>query len=137
MLEKELLRCFNEHFPKLFRGKTVGLIGDLGVGKTHLVRNLLSRFSSDFSDQVSSPTYNLCNIYICDDLEINHFDLYRIESDEELYDIGLWESMGNEETITVIEWVDLYDEVADRCDITIKISVQDDVRRYAVSSKEP
>ncbi len=128
MLEKDIVRCFSTNFPELFRGKTVGLIGDLGAGKTHLVRNLLCRYSPDFSDQVSSPTYNLCNVYIIDNLEINHFDLYRIESDEELYDIGIWESMGNEKVITIIEWVDLYEEVRDRCDIIIKISIRDEDR---------
>ncbi len=131
MLEGEVINYFVSRFPFELKGLTIGLVGDLGAGKTHLVRNVLSGCAAGYDDQVSSPTYNLCNNYNDDELNVNHFDLYRIEAEEELYDIGLWESIGNQKDLTLIEWVDLYPEAQQRCDVIIKIKiVSDDRRQY-------
>ncbi|MCP4297262.1 MAG: tRNA (adenosine(37)-N6)-threonylcarbamoyltransferase complex ATPase subunit type 1 TsaE, partial [Proteobacteria bacterium] len=75
------------------KGLNIGLVGELGSGKTHFVEKFLTNLSKEFKNQVSSPTFNLCNIYETGTIEVNHFDLYRIEKEEDLYQIGLWESI--------------------------------------------
>ena len=112
----------------------VGLIGDLGSGKTYLVKKLLETINPLLENQISSPTYNICNIYQFENTTYHHFDLYRIENEEELYDIDIWESIEESENITLIEWVDMFPEIMAKCDIIVSIEIlnQND-RKYKVS----
>ncbi len=118
-------------------GLNIGLIGDLGSGKTHLVKKLLETINPLLENQISSPTYNICNIYQFENTVYHHFDLYRIENEEELYDIDIWESIEANENITFIEWVDMFPEIMSKCDIivTIEILNQND-RKYIVSRND-
>ena len=104
------------------QGSTYGLIGSLGIGKTYLVGWLLSSISTDFGKQVHSPTFNICNIYEWNDIEIHHYDLYRIESDHDLFDIGIMDSISSKTLITFIEWVDLFPELIECRDEIITIT---------------
>ncbi|MDX1270902.1 tRNA (adenosine(37)-N6)-threonylcarbamoyltransferase complex ATPase subunit type 1 TsaE [Bizionia paragorgiae] len=61
--------------------------GDLGTGKTTLIKELVKTMGCD--DTVSSPTYSLVNEYHSDSASIYHFDLYRLEHEDELYDFGI------------------------------------------------
>jgi len=111
----------------------IGLIGDLGSGKTFLVKKLLETINPLLENQVSSPTYNICNIYQFENTIIHHFDLYRIENEEELYDVDIWESIEGSENITFIEWVDMFPQIKHRCDIIISIeTVEQENRKYSV-----
>ena len=112
------------------QGSTYGLIGSLGIGKTYLVGWLLSSISTDFGKQVHSPTFNICNIYEWNDIEIHHYDLYRIESDHDLFDIGIMDSISSKTLITFIEWVDLFPELLDCCDEIITITEDNDSERH-------
>ena len=115
------------------QGKTFGLVGILGVGKTHLVEILLSSISTDLGKQVHSPTFNLCNIYQWDDYEVHHFDLYRMESHDDLFNIGIMDSISSKTLITFIEWIDLFPELIDCCDEIITITEDNDAeRRYVI-----
>lgn len=129
MNQDEIIRQFSENIEQ-YRGKVIGLIGDLGAGKTHLIREVLSQKSKELGNQVNSPTYNLCNVYKENSLEIHHFDLYRIESEEELYHINLWESMESPENITFIEWVNFFEEVESQCDEIVRITVDESDERF-------
>ncbi len=118
------------------KGLTVGLVGELGSGKTYFVEKFLTNLSKEFKNQVSSPTFNLCNIYDTGTFEVNHFDLYRIEQEEDLYQIGLWESIDNSNVLKFIEWVNLYPEVHRVCDLVITISIDTkDKRDYLMVEK--
>lgn len=133
MTEKEAVDFFSKMYPERILGKSIGLVGSLGAGKTHLVKSILNRFSSRFGSRISSPTYNLCNVYTGSKVTVYHFDLYRIGSEDELYDIGIWESMGNINSLTFIEWVDLYPKLEEWCDLVVKIDNSDDaVRKYRI-----
>lgn len=77
------------------------LRGDLGVGKTAFTRGLARGYG--FEGRVCSPTFAIMNVYSGKNT-VNHFDLYRIKSDEELDDIGFEEYLGRD--ISVIEWPD-------------------------------
>ena len=124
MNQSEILKYFLQNPDDRLQGKVVGLIGGLGSGKTTLVKRMLSSISVEFGEQVSSPTYNLCNIYKYSDFEIHHFDLYRLENEEELYDIGIMDSLENEDLVIFIEWIDLFPILFNKCDQIISISLR-------------
>jgi len=99
----------------------IGLIGPLGVGKTDLVKKLLSAISNELGRLVHSPTFNLCNIYSTEGVEVYHFDLYRIDSEEELYHIEFWEYLEDKDAFVLIEWADIFSDVCRNCDLVFSI----------------
>ena len=134
MDSKELLNFFLELKPSALKGTVIGLVGDLGAGKTHLVRELIGSQYEDLGTEVNSPTYTVCNVYKTKDMEIHHYDLYRIESEDELYDTGVLESIELGSALVFIEWVDMYPELTETCNyiISIEIGVQNE-RIYSVT----
>src|SRR6266436_902014 len=74
----------------LFPGAVAGLIGQLGAGKTHLVRAIAEGLSIADSRVVSSPTFVLIQEYVAR-LPIYHFDAYRLKTEEEFCDLGVHE----------------------------------------------
>ena len=101
----------------------VGLVGDLGSGKTTFVSNLLALFDSSLKDQVSSPTFAIQQIYETKKQLFYHFDLYRIEEYEELEEVGFFESIDSQTAITFIEWVNVFPSLEGHCDLIIEIIV--------------
>lgn len=91
-------------YRKLKKGDTVLLCGNLGVGKTTFVKYLISTMGVCIHD-VTSPTFNLVNIYNTSVMKIWHFDLYRTNNQFELINIGLFET--RDQGVTIIEWGDI------------------------------
>ena len=89
-------------------GDVVLLNGDLGAGKTCLVIAAAKALGVDPAE-VTSPTFSLMNIYKGKNLSVKHFDLYRINREEELEDIGFSEYAGYDGG-TFIEWAELFPE---------------------------
>ena len=89
-------------------GDVVLLNGDLGAGKTCLVIAAAKALGVDPAE-VTSPTFSLMNIYKGKNLSVKHFDLYRINREEELEDIGFSEYAGYD-GVTFIEWAELFPE---------------------------
>ena len=86
-------------------GDTLLLRGELGVGKTTFIRyliNFLQKKNKQSITEISSPTFNLVHEYKLGSLIIKHYDLYRINDEKELTNIGIYE--GNSDEITLIEW---------------------------------
>ena len=79
----------------------VALYGDLGVGKTAFVRGFTSAISP--SARVKSPTFALVNEYKGEKLSVFHFDMYRIEDEDELYSIGFFD-YADRNGICLTEW---------------------------------
>ena len=79
------------------------LSGELGAGKTKLTEGILSFF--DLQDEISSPTFTIVNEYIRNDINIYHFDAYRLSDSSEFYEIGGEEYF--EKGICIIEWGEL------------------------------
>ena len=93
---------------KLENGDFIFLIGEIGVGKTTLTRNLINNLQNEKGleeTEVLSPTFNLLYEYEIRDLKIMHYDLYRIKKTEEFEHLGIFSE--NEKTIKIIEWPDL------------------------------
>jgi tRNA threonylcarbamoyladenosine biosynthesis protein TsaE len=86
-------------------GSLVALRGELGSGKTCLVRGMAARFATD--DLVSSPTFTLVNQY-GDSPRLYHVDLYRVNRVEELADIG-YEDLFDPDGVCVVEWAERAD----------------------------
>ena len=83
------------------QSKTILFYGEMGAGKTTLIKNLVKKLNSQ--DQVVSPTFSLVNEYETDDDKIFHFDFYRIEDENEAYDIG-FEDYLEQSGWKFIEW---------------------------------
>jgi tRNA threonylcarbamoyladenosine biosynthesis protein TsaE len=103
----ETARIAAEFAQNLRVGDIVLLRGGLGAGKTCFVNGILDGLG--FSEGGCSPTFTIVNQYPSVP-SVNHFDLYRIESAEQLYDIGFSEYLDNG-GITVIEWPEIAGEI--------------------------
>ncbi len=89
----------------LSAGMVVALSGELGTGKTHFTKGLCKRFIGN-EMKVTSPTFTLVNEY-SGSIPIYHFDFYRLESIDELFDIGFDEYLDGG-GICIIEWPDKF-----------------------------
>lgn len=89
---------------KCVKTKTILFNGEMGTGKTTLIKVLVEKLGS--TDDVSSPTFSIVNEYATTDDLIYHFDLYRINSLEEAYDFGI-EDYLDATHWKFIEWPDL------------------------------
>ena len=109
------------------------LHGNLGAGKTTWVKYLVSHLGGN-ARQVDSPTFSIVNTYEVNGNQINHFDLYRLESLEEIEDIGFMEYIdsGN---LCIIEWPEKIAEFLPTEDIlTLNISLHlEKCRKYSFS----
>ncbi|MEK9196354.1 MAG: tRNA (adenosine(37)-N6)-threonylcarbamoyltransferase complex ATPase subunit type 1 TsaE [Patescibacteria group bacterium] len=106
-------------------GEVIELIGDLGAGKTTFVSGLVEALNYD--QPVTSPTFSLVNIYKTDSLEINHFDLYRLdELGETLHEIE--EAISKQNSVTIIEWAKQNDHIKDIIKIQIRPQVDENKR---------
>ena len=87
------------------------LTGDLGAGKTQLTKGVARGMG--VTDDVTSPTFTIQMVYPGTELDLNHFDLYRLERADQLEDTGLFDVLGAE-GVCVIEWGEQFaDEIGD------------------------
>lgn len=114
-------RMIGEHAAD---GLFLALIGDLGTGKTHFVQGLAAGLGIEGA--VTSPTFTIMNYYD-GALPLKHFDFYRLDDEEELYNIG-WEeySAGG---VTVAEWADLFPGVIPPEAVTVRLEAESETRR--------
>ncbi len=81
-------------------GDLLALYGEMGSGKTAFTRGLVSVLVP--GARVTSPTYALLNVYTDGERTVNHFDLYRVSSEDDLLSVGFWDLVGK--GVTVLEW---------------------------------
>ncbi len=84
------------------------LYGDLGVGKTTFTQFFAQALGVS-SDEASSPTFNLVHLYDGRDFKVWHFDLYRLKTKEELYELGLDDAIST--GIAIIEWPNIAESI--------------------------
>lgn len=119
---------------KLNIGDVVVLSGDLGSGKTKFVEGFLRYFGLE--DEISSPTFTIVNEYRKNDVNIYHFDVYRLEDLDEFYAIGGTDYFDN--GICLIEWGELVEPILSKY---IKVNISKDekdenVRYITIERKE-
>jgi len=134
--KNDSLRSVINFIDKIRLDQTKNIIllkGDLGAGKTTFVKAYINHLGGD-KDEVDSPTFSLLNTYSVNNQDIHHFDLYRIQSPQEIEDIGFMEYMdsGN---LCFIEWPDKIAEFLPQNQvIIIDIIVSlDKCREYSIS----
>ncbi len=102
--EEDTLNLAKRLLPSLGQGTVLLLKGPIGSGKSVLARAIISSLltQSNQKEDIPSPTYTLVQCYQADKIEIWHVDLYRIESDLEIMELGLEEAF--ETSLCIIEW---------------------------------
>lgn len=115
--------------PVLQPGMVVTLEGDLGAGKTTLVRGLLRGLG--YGNKVKSPTYTLVEVHAVSGLNLYHFDFYRFNEPEEYLDAGLDEYFQGD-GICLVEWPDKAAPYLPSPDLCIRLCVDGDGRRAEV-----
>jgi len=110
---------------KLKKGDVVALFGTLGAGKTAFTRGVARGLG--YNDRVTSPTYTIVNEYQ-GDIKIFHFDMYRLMSADELYDIG-WDDYLKAGGIVITEWSENIEPELPNGYISVKIKKMDENRR--------
>ena len=90
---------------KIKPGNIVFLYGEMGVGKTTFIRYFINELQNKYKKkitEVTSPTFNLLNQYQINRIKINHYDLFRVKSADELKNLNLFDDDPN--IVTLIEW---------------------------------
>ena len=113
-------------------GEVILLSGDLGAGKTTFTKGLAKALGIE--DEVTSPTFTIMNVYENGKFKLNHLDMYRIEHEDDLYELGVEDAMG-EDTVTVIEWNKL--TLTGKKIINIDITTSKNKRIFTVKYENP
>lgn len=116
---------------RLLPGDVIAYFGDLGAGKTALTRGIAQGLG--VTDLVTSPTYTIVNEYLTGRIPLFHFDMYRLGSSDELFDIG-WEDYLARGGVCAVEWSEnVEDALRDAIYITIeKDPLEPDTRRITI-----
>ena len=118
------------------RPLVIGLAGTLGSGKTTWVRAMLRGL--DYRGRVPSPTYTLLEEYDVGDLTLVHLDLYRLNGDAELENLGLRDWLADPDTWVVLEWPERAPALASRCDLMLQFAdTGDETRRLTLRRYNP
>ena len=126
--ETETLNFAKNFASKLTNKDIIVLSGDLGSGKTKFTEGILSYFGLE--NEISSPTFTIINEYQKDDLNIFHFDVYRLEDSSEFFEIGGEEYF--EKGICIIEWGEIIEDLIPRDYIKIDFSRDLDYPDYRI-----
>ena len=116
---EEETKLIGKEFAKgLKKGDVIVLTGDLGSGKTKFTEGVLQFFGLE--NEISSPTFNIVNEYVNGDVNVYHFDVYRLEDEDEFYAIGGEEYF--EKGICLIEWGEMIEHALPNKYIQISFS---------------
>ena len=110
-------------------GTVIAYQGDLGAGKTAFTRGLAKGLGAD--DMVTSPTYTIVNEYLGGRCPLFHFDMYRLASSDDLWDIG-WEDYLERGGVCAVEWSE---NVADALEDAVFVTIEklgEDTRRITI-----
>ena len=122
--------AFAESLPD---GSVIALYGDLGAGKTAFVRGMARGMGLDA--RVSSPTFTIVNEYL-GTRELYHFDMYRLGSSDELFDIG-WEDYLRRGGVCAVEWSENVADAFEGDEIEVRITkLSADERKIEIEDKK-
>ncbi len=101
--------------------KMIVLRGNLGAGKTTLVKGIAAALGAAEAADVTSPTFTLVHEYVGPKVRLYHLDLYRLETDRELLTLGLEEMADAQDALVLVEWGEKFPSVVARADGEIAI----------------
>jgi tRNA threonylcarbamoyladenosine biosynthesis protein TsaE len=116
--------------------KLIVLRGNLGAGKTTLVKGIATALGAAEAEEVTSPTFTLVHEYKGPKVRLFHLDLYRLETERELLTLGLDEIAEEPDALVLVEWGEKFPSVVERADGEIAIEHLDgDERLFLVRLK--
>jgi tRNA threonylcarbamoyladenosine biosynthesis protein TsaE len=133
--EKKTEELADKILTKLKINDVVFLYGEMGVGKTTFIKYIINGFQKKNKlkqTEVTSPTFNLLNEYQINQIKINHYDLFRLKSSEELKNLCLFDE--KQRSITFIEWPQLINEKPKNL-IELIFKYEDDHRNRSLQIK--
>ena len=114
------------------KGDVFALYGNLGMGKTVFCRAFIQKLTD--AKEVPSPTFTLLQTYSAKSFEIYHFDLYRLKSSEEIFEIGMEEAIYN--GVCLIEWPEKMEHYLPKKAFIIKIIPYEQGRKIIIDSND-
>ncbi len=117
---------FGEKLGKVLKpGDIVALKGTLGIGKTQLVRGIARTYLGS-DNRVCSPSFTIINQYEAKGRTINHLDLYRLSTLEEVESTGYWDCVEDPNALVIIEWLEQVDQAQPIDFVTLDITFEGD-----------
>ncbi len=117
---------------KVKNGGFLALYGGMGAGKTAFVRGLVKELCPECLDLVHSPTFAIVNEYRGNDINIFHFDLYRLTDEDDLYSTGFYDYI-EQGGLTITEWTELFESEVPANALKLKIeAIGETGRRFTL-----
>ena len=127
-------RALGERLAKELRaGDVILLEGELGAGKSELARGIARGLG--VTETVTSPSFTILNVYESGRIPLYHFDWYRLESAEELFELGMDEYLGGD-GIALVEWPGMCPEAVPEERMLIRITAEDENTRRLEAKPE-
>ena len=123
-ISKESLTAeYAKNFSKQLKcGDVIFLYGEIGAGKTTFVRYLVNSLENKNKlklSEITSPTFSIMNEYEIKNIKIRHYDLFRISDTAEIFNIGIFDNIGN--VITLVEWPEkINKKIKEKYNLTFK-----------------
>ena len=124
---------FAKKLAKGFKGGEILLLsGELGAGKTAFTKGIAKGLG--INAIITSPTFTIMNMYTSSKLNLYHFDMYRIEDESEIYELGFNEFIGNTNGVCCVEWFTQTPELFEnkKCLLVTLEKIDDDTRKITV-----
>jgi tRNA threonylcarbamoyladenosine biosynthesis protein TsaE len=132
---EETIALGRELAPLLKNARMVILRGDLGAGKTTLVKGIAEGLQAASRDDITSPTFTLIHEFRGPEVTLYHVDLYRIETERELVTLGLDELFAEPGNLVLLEWGEKFPRFQRERDVEIAIELRgEQERRIALTS---
>jgi tRNA threonylcarbamoyladenosine biosynthesis protein TsaE len=125
---EETIQCGRDIGKALRPGARLGLVGDLGSGKTVLVKGIALGLGVRDRNEVRSPTFVILHVYD-GKVPLHHVDLYRLEPNVDLTEIGLDDYLTDPEAIAVVEWADRVPNILAGSDVRIDLAITGETKR--------
>lgn len=122
----DLEQILAQLLPLIQKRKKVAFVGAIGAGKTTFIKLLCQRLGVE--DQTSSPTFSIINEYKAPSQSIYHVDLYRLETEEDAFNIGIMELL-EDDSYCFIEWPDLIETYFPESTLWIRITAEESGKR--------
>ena len=127
-------RALGERLAKELRaGDVILLEGELGTGKSELARGIARGLG--VTENVTSPSFTILNVYESGRIPLYHFDWYRLESSEELFELGMDEYLGGD-GIALVEWPGMCPEAVPEDHLLIRITAENENTRCLEAKPE-
>lgn len=117
--------------PELKKRRFLCFFGGLGAGKTAFTRGIVKELAPECLGLVHSPTFAIVNEYLGRDVQIFHFDLYRIKDEDDLYSTGFYD-YAERGGIVITEWSENFENVLPADAVKVKITTIDESTREII-----